>query len=831
MRTATKRFSMPRLTLAIAGLIAAAPAAVPAQGLEEVLVTATRRTETNIQTTPISVTALSGDDFANYVPHDLNDIALTVPNLSGGQVAGFNSAGFAMRGVSQTSIILYQESPVGVLVDDFVLPHVQTQAIEAFDIESIEVLRGPQGTLFGKNTTAGTINVRTKRPELNSRSVEGKFLYGEFDTKEARFAGNYGADTFAFRVAGLWQKSDGYYENGQDSTDVFEQLFPGAGLGARFTGDGSDLGGDDVLSARFKALWQPADNFSALFQYELIRDNSDSPPIVNETPNDPLMAFSILGFPGVADDEDPLEHAGISERVVEEFGGEHEVHVDGFYLNLEWQPTDTLTVNSVTGYRDQKSRLASTYPGEATFDSGALIAPESLFDARRDDNRDTFQQELRLSSDFDGPWNFVAGAFYQKNDTKFCVLQVLGFLDYFSAFGAPTDPNTTLAALGLPTLTINNQDDNPSILCNRMDTDAYAVFTDMTVEFTDRITLGGGARMTYEKKKWQGRPQTYLQYLNGIAGFDQDFGLDDLGEPINAADFGAYPFNIYEHEKSWTEPAWRFTGSYQVYDNVFAWATIARGFKSGTYNDQTGTSLFFVPGAVIPERALFPVNPEIAESFEFGVKGDYFDNRLRLNAVYFDVTYSDAQRELVTVQGSFQETRFFNAAEIDARGIEVEGTLLLMDNLTFQAAASYQDVKYASFTADTNFDGVVDVDLSNSPVTRAPEWTASGSLTYTHETGWGSFMHNLNAAFESENIDVLSPVDPRFDGVKTDKVILNWVTQWTSSDGHYMARVFGKNLTDDRYRTGILPVAGLWTMTNFGAPRWFGFEVGANFDF
>ena len=139
--------------------------------LEEIVVTATRRAETDIQSTPVAVSTVSSEEFEALFAQDIGEVALHVPNFSAATVTGFNAASFAMRGAAETDIIVYFDPKVGVILDDFVVPHVQTQLLEPFDIESIEVLRGPQGTLFGKNTTAGAIVVRTKRPDLDAANV------------------------------------------------------------------------------------------------------------------------------------------------------------------------------------------------------------------------------------------------------------------------------------------------------------------------------------------------------------------------------------------------------------------------------------------------------------------------------------------------------------------------------------------------------------------------------------------------------------------------------------------------------------------------------------
>ncbi len=146
------------------GQTAGTPAA--AGGLDEIVVTATRR-ESNLQSTPIAVTAIDSQVMADLTPRTLADMALLVPNFSANKVNGFNAASFAMRGVGNTDIIVYNEAPVAVLIDDFVMPSTQTQLLDPFDVQEVEVLRGPQGTLFGKNTTGGAVVVKTKAPILD----------------------------------------------------------------------------------------------------------------------------------------------------------------------------------------------------------------------------------------------------------------------------------------------------------------------------------------------------------------------------------------------------------------------------------------------------------------------------------------------------------------------------------------------------------------------------------------------------------------------------------------------------------------------------------------
>lgn len=797
--------------------------------VEEVVVTASRRTETDIQTTPAAVTAISSDDVALLVPRDLGDIAYSVPNFSAAKPAGFNAAAFAMRGVGQTSIIVYQDPQVGVTVDDFVMPSIQTQLLEMIDIERIEVLRGPQGTLFGKNTTGGVVNVRTRKPEFDEATLELQGVAAEHGTFEGQATFNLPlTETLAFRASGMYLESDGYFENGAEYGPVFTlgpdgnpNDIPGI-TGTSGQGDGDDVGGSDVFAGRFKLLWEPSENFSALLTYEMVRDDSDSPPSVNNTPDlDPNADFNylfpVLGFSRQGGDQ--IDNAGLTNRndVLLNMSDGHQVDVDGYYLNLEWSPwQNDMTLYSITGYREQDSSLPSTYPGE--------VGPVSLFDATRADNRETFQQEIRLASEFSGPLNFVAGGFYQHDETTFCVSQILGFVDLVGTGEFVSELFTGQAQQ----IFFN---DNPQVLCNEQKLDAYAAYGDVTYELTDRLTLIGGARYTYEEKDWKGRNQVFIQQLPDQAGWDEDFTWRQLNNPLNGAHFGRYSDGVVSDDDSWTEPTWRAVIGYQFTDDVYGYFNYARGFKSGAYNDQTGTT-----GIPITDAQKAPVDPEKADSFEIGVRTDLFGQKLRLNATAFYVEYDDAQQQLVSTFENelgfeFQETRFFNAAEIEAKGVELETSWLATDNLNFRANVGYLDAEYNKFTADTDFDGIDDVDFSNRDVTRSPEWTAGFDAIFYHRFLGGELQWYGNVSYEDESIFVFSNLPGQPDGKTDDRTLLNASVTYNSPNNTWYLRAFGKNLSDEEYRIGELPVADLWVMTYYGQPRTFGLEAGIRWGF
>jgi iron complex outermembrane recepter protein len=778
-------------------LATAMPLQTMAQGvLEEIMVTATRRGDTDIMSTPLAITALSSGDVEKLEMRDLNDIAAAVPGLSAGTVSAFRSASFALRGVSETTIIVYKESPVGVTLDDFVMPHIQSSNLEMFDIEAVEVLRGPQGTLFGKNTTGGAINVRTKRPDLEQGNVDVRLSYGEFDTKKTTIALNvpFMDNTLAFRFAGMYLKSDGYYKNGASYGPLggvapVDPAF--AGLSGQ--GDGRDLGGDDVFSGRFKLLWQPNEDFNALLQYEMIRDNGDTPPIVNESPDSYLLP--LWGYPAATGD--PLDSAGVFHRdengVIESDG--HQVDIDGVYLNMEWDIGNFKMFSNI-GYREQESRLPSTYTG--------TVGPQTLFDASRDDDRETFQAEVRFASQFGGRAEFVTGAYYQSDETKFCVTQLVGFLDNFF--------------LGTPSRFFN---DNPLVLCNRQEAEAGAIFIDGTVDFTDRLHITGGFRLSAEKKKWAGRPRLNVFALDGAPT------LADVNEPLDFANFDQYPTGVVRDHKTWTSPTYRVNLGYDMTDDIFGYVGYSRGFKSGGYNDQIGTQL-----NPITKLAARPTDPEIANSFEGGIRASVLDGAANFALTAFIVNYTDAQRTLNATFPTGQETLFFNAAEMEIKGFEWEGSWAMTDALTVRVNGSWNDAQFKSFEADTNFDGVIDVDLSGRPVQRVPEWMFGADATYIHHMQNDSEIGvNFRVSYEDASIQSYGDGGDQFNTTLNEKTLLDASIKYSSPGDKYFVKLVGKNLTDKRYRTGSLSVASIWVMSAYGAPRWFGAEVGANFDF
>ncbi len=790
-------------------------ATASAGGLEEIVVTATRR-ESNLQSTPIAVTAIDSQVMAALTPRTLADVALLVPNFSANKINGFNAASFAMRGVGNTDIIVYNEAPVAVLIDDFVMPSTQTQLLDPFDVQEVEVLRGPQGTLFGKNTTGGAVVVKTKPPVLDQFTVDAQAGGGSYNEYHGQAAINIPiiSNQLALRLVGSQEHQDGWMRNGASSTIG----------GTTYTGDGARVGGSDVFTGRAKLLWQPTDNLRALFTYEMLTDRSGTPGAVNATPtNDtpgtttPYFAFAQLGLPGYAGNN-PLGAAGVDNRegyLIDEQKG-HRVDAQGEHLNIDYT-IDPGTFTWVQGYRSQDSSLPSDYTG--------VVGPISVFDANRSDRRKTWQEELRFASKQIGDFNYVAGAFYQHDDTKFCVAQVLGIYDLF---GVPAAP-------GLQPGGYNN---NPQVLCNEQKEESKALYGEANYKFTDATTLTIGARITQDSKDWIGRQQVFVQQLPSATGaIVPGFTYTQLGDLMNAANFSAYPYGVVTDSHSWTQPTYRITLSHQFNPDIFGYANFSHGFKGGGYNDQVGTG-----GTPITAAEKAPTNPEKADSFEVGMKSELFDRRVRLNEALFYVRYTDLIRQVVapitnTNGQQGEETLFKNAARMTTYGIENELTVQILDGLVLRAPFSFQHCQYNSFsTLYTPASGPpVTLDLSGLPVNRCPNVTATLDLNYTLPVPWtnGHVVIDVNDNYVAKNLDTYS-IAPAFNQGFTQtyadaRALLGASVTYNSEDNRWFARVYGRNLTNKLYKESAQNVDPLWVWAFYGEPLFVGGEIGFKF--
>ncbi len=475
--------------------------------LEEIIVTGTKRAAAQ-QDTPIAISTITARDIAKTFGNDIRAVGDLSPNVNLTNQTGFNAVAGGIRGTGTISILTTQDPSVGILIDEFALNHVQTQFVELFDLEQVEIYRGPQGTLFGKNSTGGVISITSKRPNMEEFGGSFKVSGGGYDGGSENYKVQVGIDVpliegkLAFRFAGSVTDEEGYYTNDKDTAQfpnsplyqalgVTPDLLPPE-LSLVTSGAGESLGGKDVLAAKSKLLWQPNDRYEAFFVWEVVRDDSDSPPGVNETPAGEGFLFELLGFPGIeaAGQKNPFSTGMTQQGNGINIRDGHRVDVDGYYLNQSIG-FDNFTIKSITGYREQEETLPSTYTGEAFL---------SLFDATRNLERQQFQQELRFLSELDGPFNFVVGGIYISDELDFRSYATVGLSSLFPSVNETT--GTIFDERGFLNLDLRGITGDPGHGQVKQDRKSWALYGDGTFQLNDQWSITAGVRYTEDEKEF-----------------------------------------------------------------------------------------------------------------------------------------------------------------------------------------------------------------------------------------------------------------------------------------------------------------------------------------
>ena len=618
-------------------------AAQQTRGLEDIVVTA-RRVSESLQETPVAVTAFTEAAIDRKFATDIRALAGDVPNVVISNVPGFNAASIGIRGQSTGDIILTFEPAVGVVVDDFVLAHVQTQLFDLFDIERIEVLRGPQGTLFGKNTVGGVVNIITKRPgeELGG---EVRLGYSSFNTKDVKAALNLPiAPNLFFRVAGSFQESDGYYRLTQNNTVDGPQGRPATN---------QRWGGSKYFSGRAKLLWEATPDTEFMLTYEMLRDRGDSPPSVNESPAGFL--FDAVGFPGIQTTGGSPFHTGttlcegdIDAPTCPGTLNGHRINVDGAYLRGEHNIDGAGSITVVGGYRRVKSVLPSDYTGENAY----------LFVSTRDDVREQYSLEARFSSDFSDRFKFTAGGMYWGQTLDAQATSFLGFLRFLGDTTATTDPNVSTADYKV---------------------DSYAVFGEAEYQVADPFAVFVGARYTKEKKTFSVRPQVRRSLV----------------------ETGFWP--EYSDSAKFDRPTIRVGYRWEIASGINNYFTYSQGYKSGGYNEQamSATSALPFEEETADSFELGFKTENASRTLRANVAAFYVKyNDLQRDAV---VPFIDP---ITGLPG--QETKTTNAGKAEVYGVEVELSAAPVAGLTLSAALGWQKAKYLEFSTDIDGDGIND---------------------------------------------------------------------------------------------------------------------------
>ena len=766
--------------LAAALALLAGPATAQQLMLEEVIVTAQKRAE-SLSDVPISVSAVGGERMQDAGILDLADLTPYVPNF---QKADTSIGSYlTIRGIGSGINQGFEQSVVQY-VDDVALGRSPLARVPFVDLNRIEVLRGPQNVLFGKNAIAGALSMVTNKP---TDELSGDLML-EYEPDYETLLGTAVisgplADNLRGRLALRYYDDGGFFENnlnGDDEANREDQTIRG------------------ILS------WDITDTLVADLKVERTSFELDGrTDEISFTYANPIEADPFFGmtYPQIADVIGQLTGQDIgSDDGVQNFRRNtnidetSELDADNLTLTLNWE-AEGFTLTSVTAYMGYET-------DEQLDTDGSGI---DAFTMTQEEEYDQFSQEIRFASPGGETVDWIAGLYYQDWELDFTADFMVDDENLWSALGVigPVIGNPSLAALGALTNMLNVRQYSG-------DSETYAAFGQVTWNINDATRLTVGGRFTREDKDGHRAMNVYnsttgeldlVQAITANAVFGVDF--ENLGEATN----GAFPIHNLEGDRSEDSFTPSVIFEWDVNDEAMLYASASKGFKAGGFDAR---------GNLAKD---FEYDDENVKSFEVGAKGRYLDNTLELNAALFYSDYQDLQ------VSQFDGTLGFvvgNAAEATSRGLELDGRWLLTEGLTWSFAMAYLDFEFdeyenATCTAiHTLLTGETLCDLSGETNIFSPEWSGSTSLDYVVGVGsdW-DFRATVDLNYKDDHfVDVTLNEDLEQDGYTQVNARLalehdNWVLA-----------LVGKNLTDEEISSFVTdtPLSG-----TLGAPSYTGY--------
>ena len=609
--------------------------------LQKLVVTAQRREQT-AQEVPAALSVIKGQDLGGNGDTFLGDAIKFVPNAAAQKADGDTRPRWYIRGLGTGDTGVSTVYPTGIYADDVYLNAPIAGGVALFDLSRIEVLRGPQGTLYGKNTTAGAVNILSNKPVFEN----GGYLTLGAGTKKLRTiegaVNGVVSDTLAIRASFYDEQRDGFTRN---------PLL------------GETVGDVDKRAYRLQFLFRPNSDFDALVKlHSRTYDgdgNTGSLPVGTYAAGYVRPSGRILeaNFPSTSE----LEHDGASATLNYRFGGYQFTSITAFdnIKNKTFSDADNLP--STAGQTDQRSYGNTRY--------------------------DQVSQEFRLASPKEELLRWIVGAHYFQEDID--SVAVTANL----TTGTPRFQQTSI----------------------EHDTRSFALFGNVTYDFTEKFSTTAGLRWTHEKKKLDIGLLTYQT----AAGFNSNpwWRANALITPVLA---GAATANGSRHpEDSWSEWTFDITPEYRVTDKILTFFRYARGFRSGGFNTGIGGNL----------NTATTVKPEYLDAYEIGVKTEWLNGRLFANANVFRYDYSDIQVNLLTQNpfGAGVVTALTNGAKGKVEGAELELLARPVDALVLRGSLGLLETEYTDFGANTG-----------NAFVRSPKLTAAVGAEYTFGLGDGS---------------------------------------------------------------------------------------------
>lgn len=678
--------------------------------LEDTMVTATKTGETRLQETPIAITAISSEELKSKSTFGLTDVSQLAPNTEVLSSAGKKTA--YVRGIGTASINSLLESNVPIYLDGIYLERGLGAFNDFVDVERIEVLRGPQGTIFGRNSTGGAINIITKMP-TDELSGTAMLEYGSDDKK--RFDGTIAGPLLKDKLNG-------------------RLTFTASERGSHYNMvSGPDIEDSSLAGVRGVLDFKPSDtvNFTLRGDYTEAEYNDPVFKLLSESGS----YISKLGY---------IEPSGFYD-VTNNRENSRDTTNWGVSGHLDIDLPNGMTFRSITAYRK--------YLEDAEYDNdGTDLQLLSMVDGEKD--LDQFSQEIQL----DGSWrrlNWLVGAFYYHYEEASATTEPYDLI--FPGYYSISDVNQT--------------------------TDAYALFSNMNFKVTDKFSVGAGIRYSYEEKEVKSNPTESPVPVFGLSSVDL--------------------------EEAWDKVTPKIGTEYQINPDAMVYASISTGFRSGT----------FAPSNVLPASQV--IDPENNLSYETGIKTDWFDKRLRINAALFLSQYEDMQvSSIVNNKGMLT-----NAAESTLKGVEIEVLAKPLPALTLNFSGGYLDAKYDDYMGLNSFGQAVDNSGNQMPFVPEISMNMGGQYVFDLKK-FGFITVRGDASFRDKTY--YSPANEEY--LSQDELwLFKAFARYEPSDARWSLELYGKNLTDEEYYTNLSSVLPGDRVADPAPGRTFGVRFTYNF--
>lgn len=817
----------------------------PRSALDEIIVQTTKRAK-SAQTVPTAVTAFSGVKLEREHAVTLEDFNHSIPNAQLEHVGLFQAAAsFSMRGIGTAGIESFADPVVAVFVDGVYYSRNAVSLLDLFDVESIEALRGPQGTVWGRNAFAGAIVVRTKRPDMDEFSATFQGDVGNAGRLNGGIIGNFPVveGKVAIRVAANFHKLSGFYKSSGVRYELDDSGGCLLGAGCPVAIEDASLKGKRINGERSSYFrpsirFTPNENLDVTIIGEIWRDRGDGtgnpsqcfepnsfPPPLGTGPSGQPNTHELLGFPCADPFGDPrfgVDGDGSDPYTVDFDMSPNQTNHDVWGVTLLADYTTSIGTFSLTAnHRDVEEDVVSDTDGFQA----------EVFSSSRIQDFDSTQVELKFVSDFSDTIDLLAGVFYLED--HYNVGQYLWIFLHSELYGGGG---------------FSRNNPNVSFGSNEQDRRSYAFYTQVDWHFTDALTLILGARYSKEKKfNILGMAINNSNCPAGtvpaaVAAADTTgtlVGANCNGVPFAGTDVtDVFDFNpavqFGPASRSWDNLSPRVGIDFQMNEDVLLFAFWQRAYKSGGLNNNAATEVVFLAG----------FEPERVDNFEAGMKSDWLDNTLRINLNAFYSKYNNLVRGVIRVANTStgQETFNDNAAGARSFGVELEFSYIPTEGLNIYGVVGWLDIKYQGFCADLNgpeFSAtvptstcgavsltaladtyLVDTDNSGLDLVRAPTWDLQVGFTYEHEIGNGGFLTWGANVTHTTSLMTTVPNDFRFD--RRPLTTINAVVTWEAPSGQYRISVFGRNINNDVERLGGTPVGGLFAFNGNTQPRQYG---------